>query len=66
MGLIPHFTGIDSPYEAPLRPEIHLDTESVGVTDCVKAVTTFLAQRSRSYLMKAASEAQGAWRSALP
>ena len=24
-GLIPNFTGIDSPYEAPLQPELHLD-----------------------------------------
>ncbi|KAF1687335.1 adenylyl-sulfate kinase [Pseudoxanthomonas broegbernensis] len=24
-GLIPNFTGIDSPYEAPERPEVHLD-----------------------------------------
>ena len=24
-GLIPNFTGIDSPYEAPERPELHLD-----------------------------------------
>ncbi len=23
-GLIPNFTGIDSPYEAPERPEVHL------------------------------------------
>ncbi len=25
-GNLPHFTGIDSPYEAPLSPEIHVDT----------------------------------------
>ncbi len=25
-GNLPHFTGIDSPYEAPLTPEIHVDT----------------------------------------
>ena len=24
-GLIPNFTGIDSPYEAPEHPELHLD-----------------------------------------
>jgi adenylylsulfate kinase len=45
LGLIPHFTGIDSPYEAPLRPEIRLDTERTGVADCVNAVTTFMVQR---------------------
>ncbi len=29
-GELPHFTGIDSPYEVPEAPEMHLDTASVS------------------------------------
>lgn len=48
-GLIAHFTGIDSPYEAPLKPEIRLDTERGSVDECVSAVATFLKQRETDY-----------------
>jgi adenylylsulfate kinase len=34
-GEIPNFTGISSPYEPPLNPEICVDTESMTVDDCV-------------------------------
>jgi adenylylsulfate kinase len=44
-GLIPHFTGIDSPYEKPLAPEIRLDTEGLSIKECVSAVTGYLKQR---------------------
>ncbi|WP_295913458.1 sulfate adenylyltransferase subunit CysN [uncultured Xanthomonas sp.] len=30
-GLIPNFTGIDSPYEAPERPELHLHADGANV-----------------------------------
>ena len=30
-GLIPNFTGIDSPYEAPERPEVHLEAAATPV-----------------------------------
>jgi bifunctional enzyme CysN/CysC len=29
-GELPHFTGIDSPYETPERPEVRVDTTSMG------------------------------------
>jgi len=38
MGKIKDFTGIDSPYEEPLNPEITLNTELYGVSQCVELV----------------------------
>jgi adenylyl-sulfate kinase len=35
-GEIPNFTGISSPYEAPLYPDLVLDTEHDDVESCVK------------------------------
>ena len=32
-GQIPDFTGIDSPYEAPLSPELSIDTENQSIED---------------------------------
>ena len=37
-GSIHEFTGIDSPYEPPLQPEITLDTAVSNVTDCVHII----------------------------
>ncbi len=37
-GLIKNFTGIDSSYEAPINPDIILDTEKYTVTECAKRV----------------------------
>jgi len=34
-GEMPQFTGIDAPYEAPLAPELRLDTSVMGVDACV-------------------------------
>lgn len=44
-GKIKHFTGIDSPYEAPERPEVRLDTSSMSVDDCVDHLINYLLQR---------------------
>ena len=41
-GEIPHFTGIDSPYEAPDAPEIHIKTDSCDVKACAEAVVAYL------------------------
>jgi adenylylsulfate kinase len=41
-GLIPEFTGIDSPYEPPLAPEIVLHTERMAVRECVDVVEHYL------------------------
>ncbi len=35
-GELPHFTGIDSPYEAPEAPEFDLDTGSLSIEECVE------------------------------
>jgi adenylylsulfate kinase len=35
-GLIPDFTGIDSPYEAPLDPEITIPTERMAISEAVE------------------------------
>lgn len=37
-GAIKNFTGIDSPYEAPEEPQIHIKTENKTVQECVDVV----------------------------
>lgn len=44
-GEISHFTGIDSPYEAPERPEVKLDTSTMTVDECVDHLITYLLRR---------------------
>ncbi|MCS5585147.1 adenylyl-sulfate kinase [Marinobacter sp.] len=44
-GKIKHFTGIDSPYEAPERPEVRLDTSTMSVNECVEALIAYLGHR---------------------
>lgn len=44
-GLIPHFTGISSPYEPPPKPELLVPTGSASLEDCVDMVFEFLEQR---------------------
>lgn len=39
------FTGIDSPYEPPEKPEIHLHTDSMDVNACVAAIIGYLQQK---------------------
>lgn len=41
-GLVPHFTGISAPYEAPEHPELVLDTSRASVADCVEQVLSAL------------------------
>ncbi|MDZ4831111.1 MAG: adenylyl-sulfate kinase [Phycisphaerae bacterium] len=41
-GKIPSFTGIDSPYEPPERPELWLPTTEVSVAECVTAIVARL------------------------
>jgi len=45
-GEIKHFTGISSPYEAPEKPELQLDTGINSLQDCVDNVLSLLKQRS--------------------
>jgi adenylylsulfate kinase len=39
------FTGIDSPYEAPEKPEIHLHSDKDSVEACVAKIVEFLRAR---------------------
>jgi adenylyl-sulfate kinase len=42
-GVIPKFTGISSPYEAPEHPELRLNTSDHSLDECVKQFTDFIA-----------------------
>jgi adenylylsulfate kinase-like enzyme len=37
-GLIPNFTGIDSPYEPPISPEITLHTSADDLATCLRTI----------------------------
>ena len=44
-GEIREFTGISSPYEEPLHPELALDTTCMSISVCVEAVLALLVSR---------------------
>jgi adenylylsulfate kinase len=44
-GEIKHFTGISSPYEAPLAPEVHLRTTQLSIAEAAAQVLHYLEQR---------------------
>ncbi|GME85591.1 unnamed protein product [Ambrosiozyma monospora] len=44
-GLIKNFTGIDDPYEAPEKPEIHLNTAESSVEECVEIIVKYLTDK---------------------
>ncbi len=44
-GEVRNFTGIDSPYERPERPDLHLDTENLSPEECVELVMRSLLTR---------------------
>ena len=44
-GQIKNFTGIDSPYEAPEQPEIHLDMSTLGLEQAAETVVGYLGRR---------------------
>ena len=44
-GVIPEFTGITSPYEEPVNPELSVDTGSASLESCVDQVMDMLKQR---------------------
>ena len=45
-GLIPDFTGIHSPYEEPLQPEIVVDTNESSVEECVEQIVNYLSLKN--------------------
>jgi adenylyl-sulfate kinase len=44
-GEIRNFTGLDSPYERPVSPDVRLDTVAYTPEQCAEQVIAFLAQR---------------------
>ncbi len=44
-GEIPFFTGIDSPYEAPDKPELAVETGAMPLEACVDKVITLMKER---------------------
>ena len=42
MGALANFTGIDSPYEPPANPELHIDTTNTTVEEAVERILDFL------------------------
>lgn len=45
-GEIPNFTGIDSPYEAPDTPEIHIKNDKISIEDAVLQVIDYLKKKN--------------------
>jgi adenylylsulfate kinase len=43
-GEIKNFTGIDSAYEAPASPEVHIEAGTKSVEECAKQVIQFLSE----------------------
>ncbi|KAK7444503.1 Adenylyl-sulfate kinase [Stygiomarasmius scandens] len=44
-GEIKDFTGISAPYEAPEKPEIHINTAETDVTESVRIITDYLVSK---------------------
>lgn len=44
-GEIRDFTGIDSPYEPPLSPELVVDTEQYSIEQCVQQIVSYLKNK---------------------
>ena len=52
-GELVRMTGIDSPYEAPERPEVHLHTDTDAPDTCSEQVLTWLVGATRTSGAKA-------------
>lgn len=39
------FTGISAPYEAPDKPEIHIRTDELDVTQSVEVIVKYMAEK---------------------
>jgi len=46
-GQLKGFTGVDDPYEAPLHPELVLDTVELSPADCAKKIIEYLEKNGR-------------------
>jgi bifunctional enzyme CysN/CysC len=54
-GELPNFTGIDSSYEPPVAPEIHLDTVARTPDECVDLIFAYLESRALNKTVPARS-----------
>lgn len=45
-GEIKNFTGISSPYEAPIRPQIHIKTKNSSIKECSSIIVNYLLKYS--------------------
>jgi len=45
-GDIPHFTGIGSPYEAPVNPEVRVRTDQLSIDECAQLVIDYVSERA--------------------
>ncbi len=43
-GVLKDFTGISSPYENPLCPEVHLRTDEMGIDECVNKIIEHMVE----------------------
>ncbi len=41
-GIIKNFTGIDSPYETPSEPQIHINTNKYNINECTDKIINYL------------------------
>jgi adenylylsulfate kinase len=44
-GIIPDFTGIDSPYEEPVNPELTIETNTYSLEESVEQIIAYLKKR---------------------
>lgn len=44
-GEIKEFTGISAPYEAPLKPEIHIKSNEVGIKEAAQQIVAYLDEQ---------------------
>ena len=45
-GEIKNYTGIDSPYEQPVKPELIIDTDELNIDESVELVIKLLEERN--------------------
>jgi adenylylsulfate kinase len=45
-GIIKDFTGIDSPYEPPVSPELILQTDQMSIAECTEKIIQYLQQKN--------------------
>jgi len=50
-GEIPNFTGISSPYEVPIKPEIHIKNDKISIDDVTTVIIDYL--KTRGYIKNA-------------